>query len=256
MTGCTVHPRGEQAKRNAAFAAGRPFTATTSQRQILPLSVRPAPDELVRYAWLTNAELEQRYWEWCAAIEQIPQDGTQATNLAISAGTTVSRGKISRESTILTALNDPMGDLVFPEKLSIAAPPALENAHAAGLRFHQAKFDLRAKVLDAYYDYALTGQLIQLEQANAELLQTTVTVTAARDRAGAAGQQDLLTSRNELDLSPATASPICNRNCRPKRAALNALLNRDVRTDRPPRSASAAGTDRLQRRPTPNPGRD
>ncbi|HEX4125210.1 MAG TPA: TolC family protein [Tepidisphaeraceae bacterium] len=232
MSGCTVHPPGEQAERNAAIAAGRPFATPASQRNTPPLPDHPSADDLVRYALLTNAELEQRYWEWRAAIEQIPQDGTQPTNFALSAGTTISKGDISREGTTLTALNDPMADIVWPEKLSVAARRALQNAHAAGLRFQKAKFDLRSNVLDACYDYALADELIQLEQANSQLLETTVTVADARNRAGAAGQQDLLKAQNELDLSRNVAAKLQSQ-LPALRAALNALLNRDVRAPLP-----------------------
>jgi outer membrane protein, heavy metal efflux system len=224
LSGCTVHPPGERAERDAATAAG--------PRIAPPLPDHPSADDLVRYALLTNADLEQRYWDWRAAIEQIPQDGTQPTNLAISAGTTISKGDISSDRTTLTALNDPMADIVWPEKLSVAARRALQNAHAAGLRFRKAKFDLRNKVLNAYYNYALTDELIRLEQANAELLQTTVTVVDARNRAGAAGQQDLLKARNELDLSRSDIAAMQSQ-LPAQQAALNALLGRDVRSPIP-----------------------
>jgi hypothetical protein len=53
------------------------------------LPAEPTPDDLVRYASLASPELEQKYWEWKSAIEQIPQDGTQATNLVLFAGVPV-----------------------------------------------------------------------------------------------------------------------------------------------------------------------
>lgn len=230
LGGCTVHPQGEQEERHAALQAGKPFEKPASERDATPLPKNPTPDDLVRYALLTNADLEQRYWDWRSAIEQIPQDGTQPTNLAISAGTTLNKGNFSRDRTTLTAMNDPMADIVWPEKLSVAAKRALEDARAAGNRFQKAKFDLRNKVLSAYYDYALTAELIRLEEANAELLQTTAMVVEARNRAGAAGQQDVLKARNEVDLS---RNDIANMKSQlpALRAALNALLNRNTDAD-------------------------
>ena len=226
LGGCTVHPKGEQAERSAALRSGKPFEKPVSERTAPSLPANPTPDDLVRYALLTNADLEQRYWDWRAAIEQIPQDGTQPTNLALSAGTTLNKGNLSRERTTLAAFNDPMADIVWPEKLSVAARRALDNSRAAGLRFQRAKFDLRNKVLSAYYDYALTAELIRLEETNTELLQTTTMVVEARNRAGTAGQQDLLKARNELDMS---RSDIANMKAQlpSLRASLNALLNRD-----------------------------
>src|SRR5690242_7370281 len=83
--GCTSHPPGEQEERAAALRAGKPFNHRDRQT-LPPLSASPTPDEMVRYALLTNAHLEQKYWEWRSAIEQIPQDGTQPTNLVLFAG--------------------------------------------------------------------------------------------------------------------------------------------------------------------------
>jgi outer membrane protein TolC len=248
--GCTIHPEGEQAERAAATAAGGAFRNAQSQRPAPPLPDHLSADDLVRYALLNNAGLEQRYWEWRAAIEQIPQDGTQATNFAISANTTISRGELARDRTTLTALNDPMTDIVWPQKLSVAARRALQNAHAIGLRFQQAKFDLRNKVLGAYYDYVLIAESIRLEQHNAQLLQTTLTVVDARNGVGAAGQQDSLKARNELDLS---RNEIANMQSQlpALRAELNALLNRDVgsslslSTELPPAGKIASSDEQL-----------
>jgi outer membrane protein TolC len=223
LSGCTVHPQGERAERDAARQAGKSFAHHASTQP--SLSENPTPDDLVRYALLNNADLQQRYWDWRSAIEQIPQDGTQATNLAINAGTTFSDGAFSRDRTMLGASNDPMADIVWPQKLSVAAKRALENARAAGLRFQKAKLELRSNVLDAYYDYALTAELIRLEKANAELLQTTATTVEARNQTGTGTQADLLKARNELDLS---RNDITNMKSQlpAQLAALNALLNR------------------------------
>ena len=195
--------------------------------QNLPsLPTAPTPDDLVHYALMRNADLEQRYWEWRSAIEQIPQDGTQASTLALSGGATLTRGKATAGSSSIGLLNDPMTDIHWPGTLATAAQRSLENARAAGIRFRKAQYELRNKVLSAYDDYALNGELIRLEQANAQLLQMTVMVVDARNRAGAAGQQDLLKTRNELDLSRNDIENM--QSLLPaQRSALNALLGRD-----------------------------
>ena len=225
ITGCTIHPPGEQQERQSALRAGKPFTQPAGERQIPPLPENPAADDLVRRALLASAELEQRSWEWRSAIEQIPQDGTQPTNLALFGSTSLTRGRLSTDTTTLSLGNDPMADILLPFKLSAAARRALENARAAGLRFRKTQFDLRGKVLSAYADYELSAELIRLEESNAELLLTTVMVVEARNRAGAAGQQDLLKSRNELDLSRNDIAAM-QAQLPAKRAALNALLDR------------------------------
>lgn len=225
LTGCTIHPRGEREERAAAIDAGKSFTRPIEERQIPPLPENPTPDDLVRRALGASPLLEQRYWEWRSAVEQIPQDGTQATNLSLSGASSITRGRLSLDTTTLNVGNDPMADILLPAKLSVAARRALANAKAAGLRFRKAQFDLRAKVLSAYADYTLSAELIRLETSNAELLQTTVAVVGARNRAGAGSQRDLLKSRNEVDLS---RNDLANMQAQlqAQRAVLNALLDR------------------------------
>ena len=225
VAGCTMYPSGEKAERQAALDASKPFEHRADNPPPT-LPANPTVDDLIRYALLSNAELEQRYWEWRSAIEQIPQDGTQATNLAISASSTLNNGEFSRNRTTLSAFNDPMADIVWPDKLSTAARRALDNARAAGLRFRKAKLDLRAKVLGAYDDYALTAELTRLEKANGSLLQTTEMFVEARNSSGTAGQQDLLKVRNELDLSRNDLANLQSQLVS-QRATLNALLSRE-----------------------------
>jgi outer membrane protein TolC len=224
--GCTFHPRGEREERAAATQAGKPFEKQWEERDVPPLPADPTLDQIVQHALLTNADLEQRYWEWRSAIEQIPQDGTPETTLAINAATGITRGRTSLADTTLTAQNMPSAMIPWPAKLSTAARRSLENALAAGWRFQMAKFELRSKVLAAYYDYALNAELIRLEQTNNQLLQTTVMASEARNRAGMGGQQGLLQARNELDLSSNEIAAM-QAQLPSQRATLNALLSRE-----------------------------
>jgi outer membrane protein, heavy metal efflux system len=247
VSGCTVHPQGEPEERKDALSAGRVYEKPIAKRVIPPLPDHPTPDDLVRYALLANADVEQQYWQWRAAIEQIPIDGTQSTGLAISVGTTLNEGAFAADRTNLTAANDPMTDIAFPGKLSAAAQRSLENAKAAGRRFRRAQFELRRKVLSAYDDYASNGEMIRLSQENIQLLQTTATITEARNRSGLGGQQDVLKAHNEVDLARndienmQSQLPI-------QLAALNALLNRPPSAAIPipdslPPSRPIAGSD-------------
>jgi cobalt-zinc-cadmium efflux system outer membrane protein len=225
LAGCTVHPPGELEERATAVQVGKPFEKPTEVRQMPPLPANPTSDQLVEHALLGNAALEQHYWEWRSAIEQIPQDATQTTTLNVAAGTSITNGHTSLGSNTLTLSNDPMTDIKWPDKLDAAAKQALENARATGRRFFKAKYDLRYKVLKAYYDYALTAELIRLEQSNQRLLQTIATVAETRNRAGRSGQRDLLKSSNEVDLS---SNDVANMQSQlpGQRAAINALLSR------------------------------
>jgi outer membrane protein, heavy metal efflux system len=228
LVACTVHPPGEPEERATAVQVGKPFEKPIEVRQMPPLPANPTSDQLVEYALLGNAALEQHYWEWRSAIEQIPQDATQTTTLNVAAGTSITNGHTSWGSSSLTLANDPMTDIKWPGKLDAAAEQALENARAAGRRFIRAKYDLRYKVLKAYYDYALNAELIRLEQSNQRLLRTIAMVAEARNRAGSkSGQQDVLKSSNEADLS---GNDIANMRSQlpSQRAAINALLGRPV----------------------------
>ena len=226
IAGCVIHPDGERDLRSMADRAGKAFTKPQ-------LPENATPQQLVEFAMNNSGELQQRYWEWRSAIEQIPQDGSQTATLNLTAGATITRGRSGLSNTMVGASNDPMTDIKLPAKLDAAARQALETARAAGQRFIKARFDLRAKVLGAYYDYALNAQLIDLERSNLELLQTMVFVTQSRNRAGAAGQQEVLKAIDEADLSRNDLQNM--RSQLPAQlAALNALLGRPADAPLPP----------------------
>jgi outer membrane protein, heavy metal efflux system len=225
LAGCTIHPPGEREERATAVQMGKPFEKPIEARQIPPLPANPTSNQLVEYALLNNAELEQRYWEWRSAIEQIPQDATQTTTLNVATGTSITNGHTGWGSSSLTLGNDPMTDIKWPGKLDAAAKQTLENARATGRRFTKAKYDLRYKVLSAYYDYVLNAELIRLEQSNQQLLRTIASLADARNRAGRSGQQDLLKSSNEADLSSNDVATMRSQ-LPSQRAAINALLSR------------------------------
>jgi outer membrane protein TolC len=89
----------------------------------------------------------------------------------------------------------------------------------------KAKYELRNKVLSAYYDYALNAELIRLEQNNRQLLQTTAAGTEARNRSGSSGQQDVLKAINEVDISGNDIASMESQ-LPSQRAAINAMLSR------------------------------
>jgi outer membrane protein TolC len=225
LSACTIHPKGEFQERHAVIAAGKPYVHPLESRTLPVLSATATPDQLVNYALLNNGDLEQKYWEWRSALEQVPQEGTQKTNLMITLNSMITNGTTAAALNTLGVGNDAMNNIVLPDKLETAARAALEQARAAGLRFDQARFDLRGKVLSAYADYALTAELIRLEQENQNLLTLTLRVTESRIGTGAAMQQDALKAINEQDLS--TNELKMQQSKLPSELAnINALLNR------------------------------
>src|SRR6185369_676971 len=90
--GCTVHPSGEHEERAISQEAGKSYRRPIELRELPPLSDAPVPEELVTYALLLNAEVEVAYWQWRSALEQVPQEGTQKTNLMLTYSTLISNG--------------------------------------------------------------------------------------------------------------------------------------------------------------------
>ena len=181
----------------------------------------------MEFALAHNGALEAKFWDWKSAIEQIPQDGTEPTNLALSASLNITRGKTSPSQAVISAGNDPMTDILLPPKLSVAARRALETARAAGARFRKAGWELHAAVLSAAADYSLTAELIAIEQSNLQLLQNVAANTEVRKPRRRALQRDVLKSRIEIDLSASTLANLQSQ-LPGQRASLNALLGRPV----------------------------
>ena len=217
--GCAFHPHGESAERDRAMNA----YAKTPPPALAP----DAPlEEILRYAYFTNAGLEASYWEWRAAIEQIPQDASMPTVPAVSLESMFMDGSTSLSSTTLGLQNDPMTNIPWPGKVTAAGRRALELARAAGSRFDAAKLALRTNLLSSYYDYALLAESIRLEEANASLLRGAADNADARIRAGAGSSLEALKARNDVDL--ALNNLVSLRSNVPGRlAALNAILGRE-----------------------------
>jgi outer membrane protein TolC len=225
LTACTMHPAGERQERAEATRAGEAYVHPIEKREVPSLAPGASPEQLVTYALLTNAGLEQKYWQWRAALEQIPQEGTQKAGLAISFNSIIRNGSTAAAMNSLGLGNDSMNNLVMPGKLETAARVALDEARAAGRRFAQARFDLRSAVLSAYADYALAAELSRLESSNRDLLELIAKVTESRLSTGAAMQQDLLKAANERALSENELG-VQTASLARRRARLNALLNR------------------------------
>ena len=225
LSACTVHPQGESQERSKALQAGAPYQRPFEERRLTPLAPDASLDDLVTYALLANAQLEQRYWEWRSAIEQIPQEGTQKTNLMLSFTSMITNGASAAGNNTLGVGNDPMNGIVLPQKLSTAARMALTDAQAAGLRFDKSRLEMRSQVLAAYADYSLTAETIRLQSANNDLLQMTVNFTSSRVATGNAQQQDLLKAANEYEMAVSTLKSTTAK-LATNLATLNALLNR------------------------------
>ena len=226
VAGCTVHPPGETEERQPRWRRGGPSprrssgdrspTCPSTQRRTTSCSV----------PLLSNPDLEQKYWAWRSAIEQVPQDGTPATNLALvgRAGHRAGAHRTGRRDA--RPGERPDGRHRAAAEALDRRPAGMENARAAGLRFRKAQFELRAKVLRAELPITHSRRSWRgLEEANGTLLQTTATVVEARNVADKAGQQ-VCSRRRTSSTCRATNWPGCAPASRPSGRRLNALLDR------------------------------
>ncbi len=198
LPACTIHPTGEQALRRQAAAAGKPFQKPYAQRHLPPLPLDATAPQLIEYAVLNNPGVEEAYWKWRAAIEEIPQAGTQAATLMLTAGTTLQNGQAALANTILGA-GDTIYNIRWPSKLSVQARAALQAARAAGWRYRAKIFAVRRAVLFAWYDYANTAVQLRLTRAMKRLLEMEAALLRAGVGAGGQPPRQLLALQNRID---------------------------------------------------------
>ena len=226
LAGCAIHPRGEKAERERAEKEGEAFRKAFRERDLPALKADASWEEILRYAFLANPDLENRYWEWRSALEEIPEEASPRTTAAFFLNHLLDGGSATFwDRTTLAIGNDPMFNLPWPGKLATRGRIALEKARAAGLRFEKAKFDLQSSTLAAYFEWALRGELIRLQEANVSLFEVITQAAEGRTRAGAGSQQDLLKARTERDLAQNELQSLRSR-LPGLRARINALLSR------------------------------
>ncbi len=222
FAGCALRPAGEPAERQKIEEAGNPYVEPV---EVPPLPDKPGVDDYLRYAFLSNADLQARYWDWRAAIERVPQV-TSLPSIAVPFSFMFGGGNMKLwDRATLGITNDPMTNIPHPKKLETAGRQALEEARATGLRFEEAKVLLQGKVLSTYYDLALLAESVRLQEENIALLSVMVRLSGVRVQTGVASQQDLLRSQTELDLARNALQNLQSQ-VAPTQARMNALLGR------------------------------
>jgi outer membrane protein, heavy metal efflux system len=220
--GCALRPAGEDDERDRSKEMGRAWEEPTP---VPPLPAIPAAGDYLRVAFLSNAELQTRYWEWRSAIEQIPQDSS-FPNVAIPFSVLFNGENMKTwDRTTLGITNDPMTNIPFPTKLAVAGRRALEAARAAGFRFEAAKFRLQAQVLTTYADLALLAESLRIQRESVALLKQVASLAGSRVQSGGARPQDQLKARTEVDVAE---NELLNLEARVPAlvARMNALLDR------------------------------
>lgn len=226
LSACAIHPEGEDAERDRAAAYGSAYARSLDERELPVLGAGATAADYVRHALLANGELEQRYYEWVAALERIPQEASPPGTLALSFSHMLDGGASAWDRTTLALQTDPMENLPLPSKLETAGRRALEEARAAGLRFDEMRYELQRRVLVACAELALLDEVAGIAEENAALIELLAAVAEPRARGGLAPQQDLVKLQRELDLARNEL-----RNLRAGapglQAELNALLGRE-----------------------------
>ena len=178
--------------------------------------------DYLRYALLNNAELKTKFYEWKAALEQIPQ-AKSLPDPKFTYGYF-----IDEVETRAGPQRQKFGIMqVFPwiGKIEARAGAAAAAAKAARKRYEAAKLKLFFEVKSAYYEYAYLADAVRIARQNLELLKhfeevarTKYIVATAthpdviRSQVEMAKLEDILKSLEELTL--------------PLVAKLNSILNR------------------------------
>ena len=246
---CAIHPRGEREERGRALEAGRAFE---EDAQPPPLPEEPAPEDYLRRAFFASATLRQRYWEWRAALERIPQEASPP-NAALTFSYLFNDDNLKAwDRTTLFLSNDPMTNIPLPSKLAAAGRRALEEARATGLRFEAEKFRLQAEVLSLYLDLALHAEQVRLQDERVDLLARREGETRAAVQTGRLMVEELLRAQTDLDLGENELTNL-HAQIPPLVARMNTLLGREPHAPVPlpralpePRALPASDAEILQ----------
>ncbi len=248
--GCTFSPHGETAIRRQADTAGRPFALPPPRRHPQPLPAVPTPRQLVSRALVESPDVEAAYWQWRAAIEEIPQQGTEPTVPMLGATIGLQSGATSAAGTMLQLANMSSAPIEWPIKPLTQARAALQRAYAAGWNYRRAQFAARRDVLDAWYKLTADVKMVDLLRQDERLLGELEAFARARIETGTTPATTALSVEDERTALRARIIAVSAR-LPADRAELNQILGRPVRSalgvpDRFPRQpARRADMDRL-----------
>ena len=201
--------------------AGAPFETPREARSLPPLPETAPLEEVLRYAFLSNAGIEERFFEWKMAMERIPQ-AVSADDPRLSIERLFSDERLSRWDRWTLGASQMVP---FPGKLEAAGQVAFDEAIAARRRFEDARFGLRARVVTAWHDLSLADRHIEIGERNLALLRDFAESTRARIEVGGATQADA--TKADLEEASAESELLTRRSERPPALArLNALLSR------------------------------
>lgn len=231
LAGCSI--AGEKEERASAEREGRPFVIPHGQRELPILPKDAGREEVLQYAFLSNAVVEKAYFEWRMALERVPQMSS-LDNPRFSFDYLFSKDMMSKWNRTTLGASQM---IPFPGKLTKAGEMALEDAIAARRRFEDAKFMLQADVIEAYQELLRTDVAIEIAAANSALLKDSGEITRQLLAAGKARQAEV--SKAELEAGMAENMLLERRAQRASvLARLNAFLSRPPDAPLTPRAPS------------------
>lgn len=221
LGGCAISVPEEQAERETSRRAGVEFEAAYEDRRLPDLPQEATLEDVLYYAFRSNAEIERAYFEWSIALERVPQS-TALDDPSLSFEYLFSRDQMQRwDRTTLGAAQM----LPAPGTRRLAGEIALHDAVAARRRFEDAKFSLQARVVTAWQQLLLIDQSIAIAERNLELFGDIRDVVLLRVAVGQEPQ--VSASKIDLEIEAAENELASERAARRANLAeLNALLSR------------------------------
>ncbi|EQD49268.1 chemiosmotic efflux system B protein C, partial [mine drainage metagenome] len=184
-------------------------------------------EELVHRALLNSPDVEAAYWRWRAAIETIPQRGTEMTVPMLGATVGVKNGVTSNANTMLELANMSSTPIEWPGKPLAEARAALQKAYAAGWNYRRAQFAVRRQTLDAWYKLVADSAMLSLLHRDAALVRELDEFAQAGIQAGTSSPSTALSIENKLTGLHARIAAVSSQ-LSADLATLNRILGRPV----------------------------
>ncbi|MBI3854891.1 MAG: TolC family protein [Planctomycetes bacterium] len=219
LLGCGVP--GEKEERSESERQQKPFIIPHGERVLPNLGNDPSPEEVLHYAFHSNARIEQAFFEWKMALERVPQMSS-AEDPRLSFDYLFSKGMMSKWNRTTLGASQM---IPFPGKLRKAGQVALEEAIAARRRFEDSKFMLQADVIEACQELLRIDASIEIAAENLRLLKDAYETTLQLLAAGKARQAEVTKSDLEAGMAD---NLLRERQAQrpPALAKLNALISR------------------------------
>ncbi|HTE06237.1 MAG TPA: hypothetical protein VK824_08580, partial [Planctomycetota bacterium] len=169
---CTLEPAGTGPEfRRLDLAAGAGGWQQPREDRALPdLPDPPSAEDVVARALLANGALEADWHAWRAALERVlVASGWPNTDLALGLTRFLEHGGVWDTSAVSLGF-DPMQMLLLPDKVRQAGEVAFREALAAGRRFESSRVALRERALLAWWDWALLGEKLVVQERRVALL--------------------------------------------------------------------------------------